>query len=333
MSKSAPARGFWITGVLSGEIRQLGLHTPGHDAVTVETWYSGISRGTETLVFAGAVPPSEFTRMRAPFQDGAFPFPVKYGYAAVGQVVDGPAALQDRLVFCLYPHQDRFCVPADAVLPVPDGVPPRRAVLAANTETAVNAVWDALPTVGDRVVVVGAGTVGCLVAWLIGKIPGVGVTLVDIDPARATVAETLGVGFARPDAAPGDADLVIHSSATAAGLATALGCAGTEATVLELSWYGTREPAVPLGAAFHAKRLILKSSQVGQVAPARRARRRHRDRLALALDLLADPRLDCLLTGQTEFDQLPTTMRMLHDSPAGTLCHVVRYPAAPTSLE
>ncbi|MCB9959664.1 MAG: zinc-binding alcohol dehydrogenase [Rhodospirillaceae bacterium] len=329
MADSRVSRSFWCIAPLHGEIREQPVDTPRHDDVIVETWFTAVSRGTESLVFAGAVPDSEFARMRAPFQEGMFPFPVKYGYSAVGRVVEGPDELAGRIVFCLHPHADLFCVPAAAVLALADGVPPARAVLAANAETAVNAVWDALPTVGDRVAVVGGGTLGCLVAWLIGGIPGTRVQLVDIDEGRAEVAAALGVGFATPNRADGDCDLVVHASASEAGLTTALGLAGLEATVLELSWYGIARPAVPLGHAFHAQRLTLKSSQVGRVAPSRRTRTAHRDRLALALGLLCDPRLDVLLTGWSDFADLPRTMLHLHQHPAGALCHVVRYPAAP----
>ncbi|MCP5149897.1 MAG: dehydrogenase [Chromatiales bacterium] len=305
------ARAFWVTTPGRGEIRDEVLPTPGADEVEVRALASGISRGTETLVFRGEVPPSEHQRMRAPFQCGEFPAPVKYGYASVGMVEDGPPALRGRAVFCLHPHQTRYVVPASAVLPLPDDLPPGRAVLAANLETAINGLWDGGPRVGDRISVVGAGTVGCLVGWLAGRIPGCEVTLVDVEPARAEVARALGLRFATPDTAPGEADLVVHASGAPEGLVTALGLAGLEATVLEMSWFGSREVTLPLGAAFHARRLTLRASQVGQVAGARRARWSHRRRLALALDLLGDPALDAVVTDECTFEALPRTMALL----------------------
>ena len=169
----------------------------------VRTVRSGVSRGTETLVFRGGVPPSQYMAMRAPFQEGDFPGPVKYGYLNVGTVEEGPAELRGRTVFCLYPHQTAYVVPAGAVTVVPDEVPPARAVLAGTVETAVNALWDAAPLVGDRVAVVGAGMVGCCVARLLARFPGVEVTLVDVDGSRAEVAAALGAGFALPDDAAG----------------------------------------------------------------------------------------------------------------------------------
>ena len=319
------ARAFWVAAPGRGEIRTEVLRAPADDEVVVEAIYSGISRGTEALVFGGQVPRSEWARMRAPFQAGDFPAPVKYGYASVGRVARGPAALAGRTVFVLHPHQTRFIVPADAVHPLPDGVPPARAVLAANLETALNGIWDARPHVGDRIAVVGAGTVGCLAAWLASRITGCEVELVDVNPGRAAVARALGVRFAAPAAAAREADLVIHASGSAAGLALALELAGLEATVVELSWFGTQDVALPLGGAFHARRLTIVSSQVGRVAAAQRARWDSRRRMQLALRLLADPALDALVTGESDFESLPEVMATLARAPGDTLCHRIRY--------
>jgi threonine dehydrogenase-like Zn-dependent dehydrogenase len=320
------ARAFWVDRPGEGDIRSETLRPPGAGEVRVRTLYSGISRGTECLVFRGGVPPSEYRSMRAPFQCGDFPGPVKYGYSSVGVVEAGPEALGGRTVFCLHPHQDRFVVPADRVHPVPAGIPPGRAVLAANMESAVNALWDAPPRLGDRIAVVGGGTLGCLVAYLASRVPGARVELVDTNPARAAVAERLGVAFARPARAAADADLVVHTSAQAAGLDTALSLAGLEATVLELSWYGTTPVSVSLGADFHSRRLKLESSQVGQVAAARRARRSRAARLELALSLLDDPALDALVSGEDPFQELPRVMARLAGGELDALCHRIVYP-------
>jgi 2-desacetyl-2-hydroxyethyl bacteriochlorophyllide A dehydrogenase len=323
------ARAFWVAEPGRGEIRSAEIPAPGRGEMRIAAAASGISRGTESLVFQGRVPASERLRMRCPFQEGNFPAPVKYGYASVGVVealgTDAPAELLGRRVFCLHPHQDRYVVPTSAVLPVPAAVPDRRAVLAANMETAVNAHWDAGVRMGDRVSVVGAGVVGALVATLATRIPGTTVEIVDVDPRRAALAEALGCRFALPDEARGEADSVFHASGTETGLATALGRAGFEACVVELSWYGDKPVAVPLGEAFHARRLRLVSSQVGAVATSRRARRSHRERLALALDLLADDVFDRLITGECRFEALPDTMARLASAPDGALCEVVRY--------
>lgn len=325
---AASAMACWLVAPGRAELREEALAPLQPGQVQVRTLHSAISRGTETLVFRGEVPASEHQRMRAPFQVGDFPGPLKYGYSNVGVVEQGPADLVGRHVFCLYPHQSRYVVPADAVVPLPAAVPAGRAVLAAQLETAVNALWDAAPCVGDRVVVVGAGCVGLLVAWLASRVPGCTVQVVDTQPGRRAVAEQLGAGFSTPDEALGDADLVVHASGQSAGLATALRLAGFEATVLELSWYGTRAVQLPLGEAFHARRLTLKSSQVGHVATARRSRWSHRRRLELAISLLRDPALDALVTDAAALSDLPVVLaRLAASSGDGTLCQRIDYPA------
>lgn len=319
------ARAFWVTAPGRGEIRSEALRAPGDGELLMQTLYSGISRGTEALVFTGEVPASEAQRMRAPFQGGDFPAPVKYGYCNVGTVLDGPAPLRGRTGFCLYPHQTEYVVPADAVRFLPDGVPPARAVLAANMETAINGVWDARPRVGDRVAIIGAGTVGVLVAWLVRAIPGIEVELIDVNPRREALARNLGVPFAAPDAARADADLVVHASGSQDGLALALTLAGFEATIVEMSWFGSRLVTLPLGEAFHARRLTLKSSQVGYVAGSQRSRWSYDRRMELALRLLADPALDALITGESAFEELPDVMARLAKDGSDTLCHRIRY--------
>ena len=320
------ATSFWLRAPGEGEIRAGDLPTPGPDDVVVRTLFSGVSRGTETLVFRGLVPQSQVTRMRAPFQEGAFPGPVKYGYLNVGVVEEGPAHLRGRTVFCLYPHQTRYVVPATAVTPVPDDVPAARAVLAGTVETAVNALWEAAPRIGDRIAVVGGGMVGCCVAALLARIPAVRVELVDIDPAREAVAHPLGVAFATPERARGDCDLVVHTSATEEGLSRSLELLADEGEVVELSWYGDRPVTVSLGEAFHSRRLAIRASQVGAIAPARRGRRSHADRIALALRLLADPAFDALVTREVAFADLPAEMPRIADEPSA-LCIRVTYGA------
>ncbi|NEA66919.1 zinc-binding alcohol dehydrogenase [Streptomyces sp. SID12488] len=320
------ARAFWLGSPDHGEIRDVELPAPGEDEVLVRTLFSGVSRGTETLVFRGGVPVSQYAAMRAPFQEGDFPGPVKYGYLNVGVVEKGPDALAGRTVFCLYPHQTRYVVPVGAVTVVPDGVPAERAVLAGTVETAVNALWDASPLAGDRIAVVGGGMIGSSVAALIARFPGVRVQLVDADPGRAKTAEALGVDFALPGDALGECDLVVHASATEAGLARSLELLAAEGTVIELSWYGDRRVSLPLGEAFHSRRLTVRSSQVGTVSPAARPGRTYADRLALALDLLADPALDALITGECAFEELPDVLPRLASGELPALCHRVRYP-------
>ncbi|MSR36522.1 MAG: zinc-binding alcohol dehydrogenase [Gemmatimonadetes bacterium] len=323
------ARQFWIRAPGQGEIRTAALLPRAPDHVLVRALYSGISRGTETLVFRGEVPPSQHQTMRAPFQEGDFPGPVKYGYSSVGEVLETAETHRDTLlgkrVFCLYPHQDLYTVPAAAACVLPEDLPPARAVLAASMETAVNAVWDAGPSAGDGVVVIGGGAVGLLVGWLCRQVPGARVTVVDPDPMRESVARELGLDFTDRPPVGADADVVVHASGSPEGLAAALSVAGVEAKVVEVSWYGSRPITVALGEAFHSRRLTLQSSQVGRIPPGRATRWSHARRMELALDLLRDPRLDLLITGESEFELLPDVMARLSGDGRGVLCHRIRY--------
>lgn len=322
------ARALWTVAPGVAEIRTHEVPAPAPGEALVVTRASGISRGTERLVFTGRVPESQWPAMRAPLQQGDFPFPVSYGYAAAGVLQAGPAALQGRRVFCLHPHHDAFLAPAAMCIPIPDAVPDRRAVLAANMETAVNVLWDARPLVGERALVVGAGVVGLLTAFLLARIPGLDLAVCDLDASRRGIVEALGARFCTPEQAPADRDLVIHASASPEGLKLALSRCGFEGRVVEASWFGDKLCDLPLGEAFHAKRLQLVSTQVGAVAPAMRGRRTHGERLALALDLLADARLDALLGPDIPFAELPARIGAVLFPPAGApqpLCPVVTY--------
>ena len=322
-AKSATA--LWYVGRGRAELRPAALAERGPGEALVTTLWSAVSRGTERLVFEGRVSAAESERMRAPLQEGDFPFPVKYGYCAVGVVEEGPEALLGQTVFALHPHQYPFVVAADALAIVPEGVPARRAVLAANMETALNGLWDAGAGPGDRIVVVGAGVLGLLLGYLAARLPGSEVTLVDRELSRLEIARHLGCGFQKPLDAPGAADIVFHASASAEGLACALACAGTEATVVEMSWYGDQHVSAPLGLAFHSRRLKLISSQVGEVAPSRRPRWTRRRRLDKALALLGDERLDALITDEVAFNDLPGELPRILAPGAPGLATVVRY--------
>ena len=322
----ATAEALWYVGPGRAEIRQEWLSPLGQGMVRVRAFYGAVSRGTEALIAAGKVPESEYQRMRAPFMGGTFPFPVKYGYATVGRVEAGPGGLIGRHVFALHPHQTLFDVPADAAVPVPKDVPISRAVLAANMETALNATWDADPIPAGQIAVVGAGVVGALVGFMCARAPGAEVTLIDINPAREKIACALGFAFATPENAPIDCKLVVHTSADPRGLATAIDIAGDEATILEMSWYGDRIVPVPLGGAFHSRRLKIVSSQVGKVAPSRRATTSHRQRLEQAMALLADSRLDALLTPAVPFHELPNRLPDILKRENGVLCQLIAYP-------
>jgi NADPH:quinone reductase-like Zn-dependent oxidoreductase len=319
------AQALWYTAPGRAEILEENLAPPGQADMRVRALYGALSRGTESLVLSGRVPPSEYGRMRGPFMGGNFPFPVKYGYATVAEVEDGPAEMIGRTVFALHPHQTHFNIPVDAAVPIPQAVSLQRAVLAANMETALNAVWDAAPSAADRIAVVGAGAVGTMVAFLCGRLPGAEVTLIDVSPARAELARQLGVGFSGPDSAKGDCDVVFHASGNAGGLETAISLAGDEAVVLELSWYGDTPVAMPLGGGFHSRRLKLISSQVGKVAQSHRPRWTHRRRLSAAIALLADSRLDALLAPAVAFRDLPQRLPGLFQPNNGAVAQLISY--------
>jgi threonine dehydrogenase-like Zn-dependent dehydrogenase len=326
VGRTRVAKSLWYAKKGVAELRAAPLSLPGPGQARVRTLFSGISRGTERLVFNGAVGQSEWERMQGPMQEGSFPFPVKYGYCATGVVEEGPAELRGKTVFCLHPHQDYFNAPLDALIPIPDGLPARRATLAANMETALNAIWDSGAGPGDRIVIVGAGVVGLLLAALAARLPGAIVTAVDVEEQRRPLAEGLGVGFARPEHAPADADVVFHASATGAGLDAAIRCAGLEAPIIELSWYGNRPATVELGGAFHSRRLRILSSQVGQISPSRRPRWSFRRRLEAALGLLAAPALDALVTEDIAFETAARTLPKALTTEARALAPVICYP-------
>lgn len=319
------ATAFWIDEPGVGALRSQPVPPPGVGEVLVRTLHTAVSRGTESTVFDGRVPRSEYERMRAPFQEGDFPAPVKYGYLNVGVVEQGPREVVGRTVFTLFPHQSVFVVPAEAAVPVPEGVPARRAVLAGAVETAVNVLWDAAPVVGDRITVVGGGMIGCCIARLAAGIPGAEVTLVDTDPLRGRVAARLGVAFTAPGAAPRDQDVVIDASGSEAGLQLALETVVTEGEVIEASWFGDRPVTLALGADFHSRRLRIRSSQVGVVSDRRRSSRTTGARLALALRLLRDPAFDALLTGESSWRELPEVMARLSEHQGGELCHTIAW--------
>lgn len=323
------ARALWYVDRGRVALLEERLHTQiGSDDVLLRTLYSTVSRGTERLVFLGAVPDSERSRMRAPMQAGQFPFPVKYGYCTVARIELGPTELVGHVAFCLHPHQDFIVAPKDFIQLIPKGIPPRRAVLAANMETALNAHWDAGTKPGDRVIVIGGGIVGLLTAYLASRIAGCEVTLVDISQSRQRLAKHLGFAFSRPDSIPIDADIIFNTSASAAGLQSAIEVAGMEATIVEMSWYGAKEVGLGLGGAFHSRRLRLISSQVGHVAAGNRSRWNFERRLAKAISLLDSAVLDELVSNEVDFDDAPERMADIFGDDASELPPVFRYPGS-----
>jgi threonine dehydrogenase-like Zn-dependent dehydrogenase len=318
------ARALWIESAGRASLRDEPLRPLVNDDVEIAATYGGVSRGTESLVFQGKVPPELFESMRCPHQAGELSFPVKYGYCSVGRITAGAAPVGQR-VFCLHPHQDRYVVSARDAVPIPDAVPDRRAVLAANMETAVNGLWDAAPAIGARVAVIGAGAVGLLSASLLSKIPGVELQVIDIDPRKAGACRALGLDLSTPDRATRDCDLVLHASGSPAGLELALELAGFEASIVELSWFGQKAVTLGLGGRFHNARLRIQSSQVGHVAASQRPRWSYRRRMELALRLLENPAYDALVSEPVPFEVLPSALPELLGQPSATVTQLIQY--------
>lgn len=312
------AKALWCVGTNQAELRSASLG----EGVLVESVFSGISRGTEKLVFEGRVPRSEFERMRTVGQEGEFSFPVKYGYCSVVKVIEGEHA--GEYAFVLHPHQDYFRVNSERLYLLPDGLDPKRAVLAANMETALNIVWDSGVGAGDRIAVVGAGVVGLLVGYLISKLPGTEITMIDTNSSKAPIAKKLGLLLASKDNAPTDCDVVIDCSGEPAGLTSAIEMAGYEARVILASWHGDKTTSLNLGGPFHSKRLSLISSQVAGIAANKKPRWDHNRRMSKALELLADSALDALISGETSFDNIAAEYQAILNNPE-TLCHRISY--------
>ncbi len=316
----------WYAAADRIELRTAEVPPPKPGHVVIKTRYSGISRGTERLVYQGHVPHSEHQRMRCPYQEGEFPHPVKYGYALTGEIVDGPPKKIGQRVFVLHPHQQLASVEAAHIHVIPDAVPLRRATLSANMETAVNVMWDAAPAPGERILVIGGGVLGLLIAGLAAQAGENEVTLVDKDPARASVAQTLGATFALPDTAPNEQHLIIHTSATEAGLKQALTHAAPDGRIIEASWFGDKQVTLPLGEAFHSRRLRIISSQVGAIPPSHRDQWTFAKRMQKALAHLEDAKFDALITGEINFTEAPAALPKVLANDSSGLMTVLRYP-------
>lgn len=298
-------------------------------SVRIKTLYSGISRGTESLVFNGLIPESEWQTMRCPHQSGAFSFPISYGYSVVGKVIEtGPEITKmfpGDIVFVLHPHQEQIVAQGDMVRPVPEEIPAMRAVLAANMETALNGVWDGGVDVHHKVSVIGGGVVGLLTAYLANKVTEATVSVIDINPNKQEIAEKLGLRFATPDDAPAEQDIIFNTSSSETGLQCGLDHLAFEGSLIEMSWYGDKPVQLSLGGRFHSQRLKIISSQVGHVSPSKRTTHGYEGRMAEVMQWLADPLLDHLLEEEIAFKALPDVLPEIFSKESDILCQVVRY--------
>lgn len=325
-------RALWFQRPRHAALRDEALPRRPEGCSLVRSHFSAVSPGTERLVFAGDVPEALRGEMRVPYMAGDFGFPLKYGYSLVGRVeASGDAALLGRLVHLMHPHQECAIARDEDLFAIPEGVPAARATLAANLETAVNAIWDSGVAIGSRCLVVGFGVLGSLIARLLAAMAGTIVVVCDKDAAQRALAAELGFTACAPDEAAGPFDVAFHVSASAEGLQLCIDATGFEATIVEASWYGTRAVELRLGGSFHNQRKRIVSSQVSSIAPPMRARWSYRRRKALVFDLLRDPAFDRHITEHVAFADLPAWFnggaldqaglaRVVDYTPGGSAC-------------
>jgi hypothetical protein len=304
-SVTGEARALWFVGPGHAVLRHetIAAHSAG-EVCTVRSLYSAVSGGSERLVLAGRVPADLHPSMRVPYMDGDFRFPVKYGYSLVGTVEQGPQHLLGRVVHLLHPHQDICIVDSADVFPVPESIPAPRATLASNMETAVTAIWDARPLLGERVLIVGFGYIGALIGQILGAMPGIDLRIVELDDRRRELARKLGHHLEAPGGNT-EFDLAIHTSGSPAGLQEAIDRLGMEGRVVEVSWYGTTEATLRLGGTFHSQRKTIIASQVSHLPAFQTPRWDRLRRKQLVFSLLRDPAFDHLLSDPIPFEQLP----------------------------
>ena len=305
------AHGLWFLGANQFSIREETLRSPSTPYCVVKSICSGISQGTEQLVYSEAVPESIQHQMRCPYMGGDFPFPIKYGYSLVGEVVEGPENIVGRNVHMLHPHQDYGCVHPRDIYLLDDGILPEKAILASNMETAVNAVWDSQVTLGDRVLVVGFGNVGSLVARILSLSMGVEMFVTDTSALKRSMAQKMGFNVCEISQLKEEFDISFNVSASADGLQTAIDAVGYEGKIIELSWYGNRAVSLQLGGDFHIQRKTIISSQVSHIPSHRLARWDTIRRKKLVFSLLKQPEFEEHVTHNLRFSELP---RILSES-------------------
>lgn len=315
----------WFEDRHTGKIMEETVPPLAADMCLVKAQFSAISSGTERTVFSGDVPPVLHEEMRCPYMGGSFSFPVKYGYSLVGEVVAGPESLLYKRVHVLHPHQTLAAVRCEDLLVLPENLPPARATLISNLETAITAVWDSGVHVGDRALVAGFGIIGSLVARLLSGIPGTEVYVTDSDPHKTGLATRMGFALYEPLQHP-DLDVAFNASATAEGLQSAIDSLGTEGRVIELSWYGTHDVHLWLGDTFHSRRKAILCSQVSTIPAAMRTRWSRQRRRELAARLLCDPVFDQHISHVVRFEELPEVFDRLLTMPSDCLSILVEYP-------
>jgi 2-desacetyl-2-hydroxyethyl bacteriochlorophyllide A dehydrogenase len=318
------ARELWFTAPGRVELREGAAVSVQEGQVRVRGLRSGVSQGTELLLFKGEGPTPFDPSLDTP---GTPTYPRRYGYAWVGEVTESRAAAVQvgTRIFGLLPHGDEHVVHAARLRALPDDVPAERAVLAANLETALNVVWDAGVALGDEVVVLGGGVVGSLVGH-VARLGGAQARVLEPSEPRRRAAQRLGLDAVSPESAGSKlADIVVEASGNPAALDQAISLAREEGVVAVASFYGERVAAVRLGSEFHRRRLSLKASQVSRLPPSRAPGWSFERRFGLVARLLADSRLDALLERPLPFAEAPAWYAHLAEAPGQHLQSIFSY--------
>ncbi len=337
------SRSLWLTAPKMVEFRTETIPPPGSGEIRVQTIASALSQGTEMLVYRGEVPVD--LPLDLPALSGSFAFPIKYGYATVGRVLDlgddVTGFARGDAVFVHHPHQSTFVVPtnpADGPAPVrlPDDLDPLLGLFVANLETAVNVLLDSGIRLGETALVFGQGTVGLLIAQLLRHAGAGQVIVVDPLERRRTLAFKLGVDVALE---PGSemlervmeltegrgADVAIEVSGSGAALQSAIESVAVEGTVVVVSWYGTKTVSLALGEHFHRGRVRIRSSQVGRISPELSARWDHARRLRLSVELLPRLELSELISHRFRFDEAADAYRLVDERPGNAVQVILTY--------
>lgn len=325
-----------------GEVRveEVPVPEPGSDEVLVETECSAISPGTELLLYRGEAPEDLPADESIPALSGGLEYPIAYGYAAVGRVIETGEGVEDgwldERVFAFHPHASHFCPEPDELQPVPEGLSSAEATLLPNVEAAVNVAMDAMPVVGERVVVFGQGVLGLLATAVLARHPLEALYTVDHHPLRRERSRALGADRAFEPGADlrgaittehrEGADLAVELSGNPAALDAAIEATGYDGRVLVGSWYGNKRAELDLGGWFHRSRIELESTQVSTVAPSLRGRWDKDRRLALAWDLLAGIETDAVLTHRLPVGEASEAYRLLDEHPEEAIGAVLTYP-------
>jgi len=314
---------------------------PATGEVRIQTLFSGISHGSEMMVYRGEIPADLSLDATLPSLQGNFSFPIKYGYASTGRIIDvgeGVNGLEaGDLVFAFNPHETCYTVPATVVIKLPEGLDPKHGIFAANVETALNALLDAAPRLGERAVIIGQGVVGLLITQLVRKAGASLIVTSDMYAKRRALSQKAGANLVVDPATESlddrvyemtggaGADVVIEVSGEPRALNDAIKITAQEGRVVVVSWYGTKRADLALGSDFHRKRLTLRSSQVSNLDPSLAPRWTIARRRQLAASYLSELLLEELISNVVPFEQAGEAYRLICEQPQEVIQVVLGY--------